>query len=218
MNFTADILIPTYNRKKFEKLINHNINIQDYPFIKNIIIADDGEDEKLIINTKRYNVLYYNVQRMTIGEKRNFLLDKSRSRFAVFFDTDDFYRPGYISTSIYNLINSNKTISGSSDMIMYSNNNYYRLNCMYTNMLNEATVVIDTLNIKFRFDNIMTSEGSGSLLNFIKEIYQTDIDDIMCCIQHGGNTVSKLNIIQDKYRIEDRVGYEDHLKLLSNII
>ena len=34
MDFSVDILIPTYQRKKFEKLISHNISIQTYPLIK----------------------------------------------------------------------------------------------------------------------------------------------------------------------------------------
>lgn len=217
MNFTVDILIPTYNRKKFEELINHNINIQDYPFIKNIIIADDGDDEKLNINSKQFNVLYYIVPRMTIGTKRNFLLDKTVSRYAVFMDTDDFYNPEYISTSIFNLINSDKSISGSADMNMYAKEAYYRLNCLYIHALNEATIVIDTHKTKFRFDDKQTSEGLSALQNNIKEIVETDINKIMCCISHKSNTVSKESVIQSKYQIADLTGYEEHLKILSSI-
>ena len=79
MDFSVDILIPTYNRKKFEKLISHNISIQTYPLIKNVIIADDSNDNlHLDIN---YSVLTYKVERMSIGEKRKFLLSKSTSRY-----------------------------------------------------------------------------------------------------------------------------------------
>jgi hypothetical protein len=155
---------------------------------------------------------------MTIGSKRNFLLDKSTSRYSVFMDTDDFYNPDYISTSIYNLINSGKAIAGSADMNMLSNNSYYRLNCIFINMLNEATIVIDTDRIKFRFDEVQTSEGSKSLEKYIKYIYETNIDDIMVCVQHDSNTVSKLHVVDDRYKITARSGYAEHLKILSNII
>ena len=220
MNNTCDILVPTYNRKKFEKLINHNINIQTYPFIKNIIIADDGTDDKLLIDTKKYNVLYYKVERMTIGEKRNFLLDKTVSRYACFMDTDDMYNPNYITTSIYNLINSYKSISGSSDMQMLSisNGKYYRSNCMFIHALNEATIVIDTLKTNFRFDDSMTGEGLVSLSKYIKEIYCTDIVDIMCCVSHDSNTVPKNHIVNDKHEIKSPAGYSDHLEIVSGII
>ena len=86
---------------------------------------------------------------MTIGTKRNFLLEKSTSRFAVFMDTDDFYNKEYISESIYNLLDTSKSISGTSAMLMYSNNQYYKLNCLYLHALNEATICIDTFKIKF---------------------------------------------------------------------
>lgn len=47
-NYSVSIVIPTYNRKKFEKLIEYNINIQDYTNIKEIIIIDDSENIKTI--------------------------------------------------------------------------------------------------------------------------------------------------------------------------
>ena len=104
MDFSVDILIPTYQRKKFEKLISLNISNQTYPLIKNVIIADDSNDNlHLDIN---YSVLSYKVERMSIGAKRNFLLSKSTSRYVVFMDTDDMYHPDYISHSIHTLLMS----------------------------------------------------------------------------------------------------------------
>ena len=59
MDFSVDILIPTYQRKKFEGLISLNINKQTYPLIKNVIIADDSNDN-LHLDIK-YSVLNYNI-------------------------------------------------------------------------------------------------------------------------------------------------------------
>ena len=42
--FGVTILIPTFNRAKFSKLIVHNINCQTYPCIEKIIVADDGDE------------------------------------------------------------------------------------------------------------------------------------------------------------------------------
>ena len=42
-DYSVSIIIPTYNRKKFEKLIEYNINSQDYSNIKEIIILDDSD-------------------------------------------------------------------------------------------------------------------------------------------------------------------------------
>ena len=71
---SVSIIIPTYNRSKFSPLISLNIKKQDYPMIKEVIVADDGEDNERLVLDVSYTVLYYKVPRMTIGEKRNFLM------------------------------------------------------------------------------------------------------------------------------------------------
>jgi hypothetical protein len=90
-------------------------------------------------------------------------------------DTDDFYNKEYISESIYNLLDTGKSISGTSAMLMYSNNQYYKLNCLYLHALNEATICIDTFKIKFRFNTTMTSEGLEPLKLVIGQIVETNI-------------------------------------------
>ena len=127
----CSIIIPTYNRKKFSELISLNIRSQDYPFIKEIIVADDGEDNERLVLDVPYTVLYYKIPRCSIGEKRNFLMSKASGVYIANFDTDDFYNPSYVSTSIFNLIKSGKQISGSSDMIMLSNGITYKQHCLY---------------------------------------------------------------------------------------
>ena len=72
MDFSVDILIPTYNRKKFEKLISLNISNQTYPLIKNIIIADDSNDN-LHLDIK-YSVLNYKVDTNEYRSKTKFFI------------------------------------------------------------------------------------------------------------------------------------------------
>jgi len=67
---SCSIIIPTYHRKKFEKLIEYNLQLQTYYNIIEVIILDDGDDEPLCIKTK-YPILYYRVARCSIGAKRN---------------------------------------------------------------------------------------------------------------------------------------------------
>ena len=214
--FDVDILIPTYQRKKFEKLISHNISIQTYPLIKNIIIADDSNDN-LNLDVK-YSVLNFKVDRMTIGKKRNFLLSKSKSRYAVFMDTDDFYHPEYISHSIYNLLRTGKSITGSSDMIMYYKENTYKLRCIYLHALNEATLVIDTTQVNLKFTEQNSSEGLEPLKEYIGEIAQSDIEKVMVCLCHEQNTINKQIWLNSKYKIIfDMDVYTQHLNIFNNI-
>jgi glycosyltransferase involved in cell wall biosynthesis len=216
MDFSVDILIPTYQRKKFEKLISHNISIQTYPLIKNIIIADDSNDNlQLDVN---YSVLNYKVERMSIGAKRNFLLSKSTSRYVVFMDTDDFYNCNYISHSIHKLLMSGKSITGTSDMLMYYQEQTYRLSCIFLHAINEATLVIDTHNVQLKFKEQNSSEGLEPLKNHIGDIVQSDINKVMVCLCHQENTISKKVWLEERYKTDfDMVEYDDHLKIISSL-
>lgn len=215
----CSIIIPTYNRKKFSDLINLNIKLQDYPFIKEIVIGDDGEDTERLVLDVPYTVLYYKVPRMSIGEKRNFLMSKATGDYIANFDTDDFYNPSYISTSIFNLIKSGKRISGSSDMVMLHNSQTYKQRCLYLDMLNEATLVFTRAYADtHKFSNSMSNEGKSFLNNSLGDIYETKIEDIMVCVAHTNNTVDKTPWLTDQYKETISLTvYSQHLKILSNI-
>ena len=216
MDFSVDILIPTYNRKKFEGLISLNINKQTYPLIKNVIIADDSNDN-LHLDIK-YSVLNYKVERMSIGEKRNFLLSKATSRYVVFMDTDDMYHPDYISHSIHTLLMNGKSITGTSDMLMYYQEQTYRLSCIFFHAINEATLVIDTHNVQLKFKEQNSSEGLEPLKNHIGDIVQTDINKVMCCLCHQENTIDKKIWIKERYKTEFNTSeYDEHLKIISSL-
>ena len=104
VDFSVSIIIPTFNRTNFEKLIEYNINIQDYYNICEVLVGDDSDkDEPLRLNIK-YPIHYYKLQRCSIGAKRDFLINQATGRYVINFDTDDFYLPNYVSTSVFTLI------------------------------------------------------------------------------------------------------------------
>ena len=59
---SVSIIIPIFNRKKFEKMIEYNIINQDYPFIKEIIIGDDSDIDKNLYLDIPYTIKYLNYQ------------------------------------------------------------------------------------------------------------------------------------------------------------
>ena len=59
---SVSIIIPIFNRKKFEKMIEYNIINQDYPFIKEIIIGDDSDIDKPINIRVPYTIKYCKYQ------------------------------------------------------------------------------------------------------------------------------------------------------------
>jgi len=213
----VSIIIPTFNRSQFKQLISLNINSQDYPFIKEIIIADDGDDLERLVLDVPYTVLYYKVSRVTIGEKRNFLMSKATGDYIACFDTDDIYNQSFLSTSIFNLIKSGKNVSGSSDMLLLHEGKTYKQHCIYMDLLNEATLVCRReYCLTHSFSNTMSSEGKRFLSGSLADIYETKIEDIMVCVSHKGNTVNKSAWTEEKYLTKmDMTQYEKHLKILS---
>ncbi len=52
MSMSVSIIVPTFNRRRFETLLEHNINSQTYYNIREIIILDDSDkDRPLCIRT-----------------------------------------------------------------------------------------------------------------------------------------------------------------------
>ena len=221
---SVSILIPTYNRKRFEKLIEHNINIQRYYNIKEIIILDDGDDEPLCIKTK-YPIRYYRCNRCSIGDKRNALVQLANTDYVAFMDTDDFYDKDYISHSIFEMITNDKCIAGSADMnvVGYTTKEgcretiptFYKQRCMFLHMLNEATLVFRR-DLHYKFASSNSNEAVPFLQKHLGNIVETNIDRVMCCISHDGNTIPKTPWIKDQFKTEALTQYEKHMEIYSN--
>ena len=78
---SCSIILPTYNRKKFERLIEFNIKSQTYKQIIEVIIGDDGLDSQQLELNIPYPIVYLRCPRMSIGEKRNLLAEKAKGEF-----------------------------------------------------------------------------------------------------------------------------------------
>ena len=210
---SVSICIPTYNRKKFEKLIEHNINIQRYYNIREIIILDDGDDEPLCIKTK-YPIRYYRVPRCSIGDKRNALVELATGKYVAFIDTDDMYDAGYISYSIFEMETNDKCIAGSADMNVYCDGKFYKQRCMFLHMLNEATLVFRR-DLHYKFASSNSNEAVPFLQKHLGNIVETNIDRVMCCISHDSNTIPKTPWIKDQFKTEALGQYEKHMEIYS---
>jgi len=213
---SVSICIPTYNRKKFEKLIEHNINIQTYYNIREIIILDDSDiDDPLCIKTK-YPIRYYRCNRCSIGDKRNGLVELATSKYVAFMDTDDFYDAGYIAHSIFEMETNDKSIAGSADMNVYCNGTFYKQRCMFLHMLNEATLVFKR-DLQYKFASTNSNEAVPFLQQHLGKIVETNIDRVMCCISHDSNTIPKTQWLKDQFKTEPLTQYEKHMEIISSI-
>jgi len=213
---TCSIIIPTYNRKKFEKLIEYNILCQTYSNILEIVIADDGDDEILQLNVP-YSINYIKCDRMTIGQKRNLLASKCKGFYIAHMDTDDVYLPTYIEHSISILDNQKKDAVGTSDMVfIYPDGKTGSMRNPLLSMANEATLVYKK---SFWDEKPFAESQSSEAIYFLKgrhwQTGHSDIKKVMICICHSTNTVDK-NVWKTCPEV-DLPYYEKHKEILRSI-
>ena len=213
---TCSIIIPTYNRKKFEKLIEYNILCQTYSNILEIVIADDGDDEILQLNVP-YSINYIKCDRMTIGQKRNLLASRCKGVYIAHMDTDDVYLPTYIEHSISILENQKKDAVGTSDMVfIYPDGKTGSMRNPLLSMANEATLVYKK---SFWDEKPFAESQSSEAIYFLKgrhwQTGHSDIKKVMICICHSTNTVDK-NVWKTCPEV-DLPYYEKHKEILRSI-
>jgi len=188
---SCSIIIPTYNRKKFSRLISQNIRIQTYPNILEVIVADDGDESQRLELDVPYPVQYVRCERMSIGKKRNLLASIAKGHFIAHMDTDDVYLSSYITSSI-NLL-KNKEVTGTSDMFFLFKDGYTgAMRNLLLSMANEATLVYTKrFWERGNFGTEMSSEGIPFLKGRHWEINHSNIQEVMVCLCHEENTVDK---------------------------
>ena len=216
MRESCSIIIPTYNRKKFEKLIEYNILCQTYPNILEIVIADDGDEDMLELNVP-YQINYIKCARMTIGQKRNLLASKCKGFYIAHMDTDDVYLPTYIEHSISILETQKKDAVGTSDMVfIYADGKTGAMRNPLLSMANEATLVYKKSfwNEK-QFGETQSSEAIPFLQGRHWQTAHSEIKKVMICICHSTNTVDK-NVWKNCPEVE-LPDYKKHKEILDSI-
>lgn len=198
------ILTPTYNRSKFLPLYLYNLVSQSYPHKKiEVCIYDDGtepfgnfeEIRKLIYPMKL--VYHYDKKKKTIGEKRNYLVKKlATSKFLIFMDDDDIYMNDYVKYSYETLRDNRAGLVGCNSMIFCYPKEDFKMTgirCRELFQIHEATMCFTRkyFNSMGGFEKSSQGEGGKFILNQKKNIAVTDINYLMICVAHEGNTVDK---------------------------
>lgn len=235
MSFTNDlpnisILVPTYNRSKFLPLFIHNLKIQTYPHKKLEVCIDDDGTEPFTDNIQGLQIDLYPIKlvyhrekrRRTIGEKRNNLVRKlSRNKIVCFMDDDDIYNPNYIYYSYDCLIKNKCGLVGSSSMLFtYPEKDYIitGIKCPSKVQIHEATMLFTKkyFNSVGGFNKTSQGEGASFIHEGNRRVFNTDINDVMICVAHDGNTIDKEQFSNDKLRLGVLEGPE--IDILNKIL
>lgn len=103
-NPLISVITPTYNRSKYHERLYECFANQTYPQKELLILDDSPEPSSFFTKLKDPRVHYtHSSKRLTLGEKRNYLLDKSQGEIIAHFDDDDFYAPKYLRFMMNNL-------------------------------------------------------------------------------------------------------------------
>jgi len=209
------ILVPTYNRSKFLPLLIHNLKSQTYPHNKlEVCIYDDGT-EPFTDNTAGLQLDIYPIKlvyhrdkvRKSIGEKRNYLVKKlSRNTFLCFMDDDDIYNPVYIEYSFKCLKDNKAGLVGSSSMLFtYPEKDYVLtgIKCPKKFQIHEATMLFTRryFGSMGGFENSSQGEGVKFIQDRDRDVFNTDINNVMVCVAHDGNTIDKEQFNKEELKL-----------------
>ena len=203
----VSVLIPTYNRRKFMRLIAINLFNTLYPKNKlEVVILDDG-DEPLFINeveVKSFSqtigisikYIYDNSKHLTIGEKRNKLVKLAKYKICINMDDDDIYFPQYIPYSVKLLKDNKVGIVGSPDMLFVYPHYDFKMSyiiCRAKRQIHEATFCYTKKHWKQMNGYIKNGIGEGAkMIDYNEKMcLKSEVINCMCCIAHKNNTVDK---------------------------
>src|SRR4051794_31684361 len=97
----VSIITPTYGREWFLTQARLYVLSQDYPDIEWLVFDDSPTPSEALRAADTPNFYYeHSTQRISIGEKRNRLVERARGSIIVSFDDDDFYAPNYVSSIV----------------------------------------------------------------------------------------------------------------------
>lgn len=225
------VLVPTWNRSKFLPLFLMNLKCQDYPHHLLKLIIDDDGTEKFIQDIDEVRRILHPIEvqyikdkpRRSIGKKRNDLVKECKTKIFCFLDDDDVYFPTYISHS-YQVLKENKAGCVGSDKMVFCmtdrNFDLHAIDCgNRAVMIHEATMMMTKKWYKAscKFGNNSQGEGKNIFAGHEKTVAFTDIMKVMCCVQHGSNTVNKLQFAKEDNKLP--FDLDDKFKeLLENLL
>ena len=232
---TVSILTPTYNRKNFIELCIFNLKNQTYPLDKlEWFLLDDSEEsyskgELEYIKKSIFPIKFkyiYEKKKQEIGTKRNKLVKNSTYKTCIMMDDDDIYQPTYVKTSIDTMINNNKKCVGSNQMIFYFKDKPDKrltiIRCQAKRQIHEATLCFTKkyFNSMNGFKRNSQGEGVGLIDFNDKNVENIPIDNLMICVAHKGQTLSKDPFYEYSEHVQpymDRSILKKHYDLIESL-
>jgi glycosyltransferase involved in cell wall biosynthesis len=231
----VSVLTPTYNRKNFIELCIFNLKNQNYPLNKlEWFLLDDSKTpytvEKIeYIKQKIAPIKFKYVHekvKQEIGTKRNKLVKNCSYKICIMMDDDDIYQHTYIQKSISTMKNNKKQCVGSNQMIFYFKDRPDKrltiIRCDAKRQIHEATLCFTKkyFNSMQGFKKNSQGEGVGLIDFNDKNVENIPIDELMVCVAHKGQTLSKDQFYEYNthvHRYSNREVLKNHKSLIESL-
>jgi len=105
---TVSVICPTFDKRRHYHAAFYEIwRSQDYPWKDLWLMDDGGRPSPFFESVKEADLdvhyTHYSGRRLTVGEKRNWLVAASHGAVIAHMDDDDWYAPNYISSMVERL-------------------------------------------------------------------------------------------------------------------
>jgi glycosyltransferase involved in cell wall biosynthesis len=200
----VSICTPTFNRRPFIPFMLKCFEQQDYPKDRmEWIIVDDGTDKIGDLVAQHPQVKYFPLdKKLLLGQKRNFMHEKTRGDILVYMDDDDYYPPERVSHAVDMLQkNPSALCAGSSEIYIYFKHiqKMYQFGPYGPNHSTAGTFAFkrELLKMTRYEDGAAIAEEKHFLKNYTIPFVQLDPLKTILVFSHEHNTFDKRRLLEN---------------------
>ena len=200
----VSICTPTFNRRPFIPSMLKCFEKQDYPKDRmEWIIVDDGTDKIGDLVAQHPQVKYFPLdKKLLLGQKRNFMHEKTRGDILVYMDDDDYYPPQRVSHAVDMLKKTPGALcAGSSEIYIYFKHiqKMYQFGPYGPNHSTAGTFAFkrELLKMTRYEDGAALAEEKHFLKNYTIPFVQLDPLKTILVFSHAHNTFDKRRLLEN---------------------
>jgi len=204
----VSVCTPTFNRRPFIPIMFDCFRNQTYPKSRiEWIIVDDGTNkiQDLIDSANIPQIKYYPLpEKLSLGEKRNYMHTKATGSIIVYMDDDDYYPPERVEHAVDTLTqNKDALCAGSSEIYIYFKHIHQMYQCgpySPTHATAGTFAFRSELLKQTRYeDHASIAEEKAFLKNYTIPFVQLDPMKTILVFSHNHNTFDKRKLLENPH-------------------
>lgn len=202
----VSVCTPTFNRRPFIPIMLECFRNQTYPKSRmEWIIVDDGTDKvkDLIDAANIPQIKYFSLpEKLSLGEKRNYMHTKSSGNIIVYMDDDDYYPPERVEHAV-EMLNADKNAlcAGASEIYIYFKHIQQMYQCGPYSPTHATAGTFafraELLKQTKYDDHAALAEEKSFLKNYTIPFVQLDPMKTILVFSHNHNTFDKRKLLEN---------------------